>query len=401
MGDFHQTGVVSTLHRLGAPNTERLEAELEAFSQVRPIALILPVTYQDLIAPACEEIFHGLVDVPYVHDVIVTLGGTTRKEDFEEAKRRAAVLPGATVVWSSGTRMDALLNQLEESDLPVGADGKGRSVWLATGYVLAKGECQVIALHDCDIVNYSRELLARLCYPVTNPSLDYEFCKGYYSRVTDRMYGRVVRLFVTPLIRSFIKMFGYLPFLTYMDSFRYPLAGEFSIVTPLVRINRVPGDWGLEVGTLAEVYRNCALRRICQAELVDNYDHKHQDLSADDPDQGLLKMSIDIAKVFFRTLASEGVVFSDGMFKSLRAAYVRIAQDTSKQYASDAAINSLFFDRHEEALAIEAFTQGLSLAGATFMEDPLGTPQIPNWSRVTSAIPDFLDTLRQAVDQDN
>ena len=31
----------------------------------------------------------------------------------------------------------------------------------------------MIAVHDCDIVSYSRELLARLCYPTANPNLGY------------------------------------------------------------------------------------------------------------------------------------------------------------------------------------------------------------------------------------
>jgi glucosyl-3-phosphoglycerate synthase len=35
------------------------------------------------------------------------------------------------------------------------------------------------------------------------------------------------------------------------------------------------------------------------------------------------------------------------------------------------------------------------------MDDPLYSPLIPSWSRVTSAIPDFLDKLRAAVDADN
>ncbi|MCK7478417.1 MAG: hypothetical protein M0C28_14215 [Candidatus Moduliflexus flocculans] len=42
-------------------------------------------------------------------------------------------------------------------------------------------------------------MLARLFYPVASPHIDYAFCKGYYARVTDRMHGRVTRLFVTPL----------------------------------------------------------------------------------------------------------------------------------------------------------------------------------------------------------
>lgn len=267
--------------------------------------------------------------------------------------------------------------------------------------MLAKGECSVIALHDCDIVNYSRELLGRLCYPCTNPNLDYEFCKGYYSRVSDRMHGRVTRLFVVPIIRSLIGILGYLPFLEYLNSFRYPLAGEFSMITDIARVNRVPGDWGLEVGTLAEVYRNCSPRRICQSELCENYEHKHQPLSPDDPSKGLLKMSIDIGKVIFRTLASEGVVFSEAFFKTLISSYLRNAQETVKRYHDDALINKLKFDTHSEVTAVEAFTRGIEISGRTFLEDPLGAPQIPNWSRVTSAIPDFLDLLLETIQEDN
>ena len=87
----------------------------------------------------------------------------------------------------------------------------------------------------------------------------------------------------------------------------------------LARVNKIPGDWGLEVGVLAEVYRNCSVRRVCQIDIADNYEHKHQALSTDDASKGLLKMCIDISKSIFRTLASEGIIFSDGAFKSLIA----------------------------------------------------------------------------------
>jgi len=69
---------------------------------------------------------------------------------------------------------------------------------MAFGYVLANEKSKVIVLHDCDILSYDREFLARLCYAVVNPNLGYEFCKGYYARVTNKMHGRVTRLFVTP-----------------------------------------------------------------------------------------------------------------------------------------------------------------------------------------------------------
>ncbi|GAB4352643.1 MAG: cell wall biogenesis glycosyltransferase [Candidatus Abyssubacteria bacterium] len=402
MTDFYQTGIVSTLHRLGQPKLEELERELARISRQRPIALVLPVTYADLHAPACKNIFRELRNVKYISEFIVTLGMVNTHEQFEQAKKLVAVLPeNRALIWCNGPRMKKLYKLLEKHELKVGPDGKGRSAWTAYGYVIAKGECWVIALHDCDIVSYSRELLARLCYPCTNPDMDYEFCKGFYSRVTDRMHGRVTRLYVVPIVRALINILGYLPFLEYLNSFRYPLAGEFSMITDIARINRVPGDWGLEVGTLAEVYRNCSMRRICQSDLCENYEHKHQPLSPTDPGKGLLKMSIDIGKVLFRTLASEGVVFSEPFFRTLVASYLRIAHDTIKRYQDDAMINKLKFDLHSEVTAVEAFTRGIELAGRTFLDDPLGAPQIPNWSRVTSAVPDFLDMLLDTVRQDN
>jgi glucosyl-3-phosphoglycerate synthase len=152
---------------------------------------------------------------------------------------------------------------------------------------------------------------------------------------------------------------------------------------------------------LAEIYRNCTLSGICQADLADNYEHKHQDLSADDASRGLMKMTADIAKSLFRTLAGEGVVFSEGFFKSLSTTYVKQAQDAIKHYQDDALINSLLFDRHEEATAMEAFAGSIQLAGDQTLEDPLGIPLIPNWSRVLSALPDVFDQLLEAVEQDN
>jgi len=95
------------------------------------------------------------------------------------------------------------------------------------------------------------------------------------------------------------------------------------------------------------------------------------------------------------------VVFSEGFFKTLRTTYVRQAQDAIKRYHDDAIINSLSFDRHEEAVAVEAFADSIKIAGEQTLEDPLGIPLIPNWSRVVSALPDFFDLLLEAVDEDN
>jgi glucosyl-3-phosphoglycerate synthase len=112
-------------------------------------------------------------------------------------------------------------------------------------------------------------------------------------------------------------------------------------------------------------------------------------------------MAVDICKSLFRTLASEGIVFSDGFFRSLFPTYVRTAQDILKRYEDDAAINGLFFDRHEESLAVDTFTQGIKKAAESITEDPLGAPLIASWDRVISAIPDILEKIRGAVEEDN
>jgi len=401
MSDFYQTGVVATLHRLGRLNIEKLESELSWYAQERPIALVLPSLYSELHGDALKGIILELKEVKYIKEIVVTLGPAT-KEEFRIARKFFSALPQKTsIIWNSGPRLAELYKSVESEGLPIGEPGKGRSAWMAYGYILSQQEFHVIVLHDCDILSYSRNMLARLCYPVTNPSLDYDFCKGFYSRVTDRLHGRATRLLVTPLIRSLHKIIGYHPLLVFFDSFRYPLAGEFSMDIDMARINKIPGDWGLEVGVLAEIYRNTSLKRVCQVDIAGNYEHKHQVLSPDDATKGLHKMCVDICKSIFRTLASEGIVFSDGFFKTLVATYVRTAQDMLKRYEDDAAINGLFFDRHQESLAVDTFTNAIKKAAEIITEDPLGVPLIASWDLVTSAIPDVLVKIRKAVEEDN
>lgn len=401
MGDFYQTGVIATFHRLGEPKLEKIENELKAFSKSRAIALVLPSIYDELQGEALPRIIDELKKVRYLRQIVVTLGRTDA-DQFNHAREFFGVLPQEVkLVWNDGPRVQELYTLLETNGLSAGADGKGRSVWMAFGYVLAQAQSDVIALHDCDITTYGRELLARLVYPVASPNLAYEFCKGYYNRVTDRMHGRVTRLLVTPLLRALKTIVGPLPYLNFMDSFRYALAGEFALVTDLARVIRIPGDWGLEVGLLSEVFRNVTVRRVCQVDIVAQYDHKHQALSADDPQKGLLKMCIDITKALFRNLANEGVVLSEGVLRTLQVHYLRMAQDTLKRYEDDAAINGLIFDRHAESAAVDAFTNGIREAAEIFQKDPFGAPLISNWNRVTSAIPDFLERLQAAVEDDN
>jgi glucosyl-3-phosphoglycerate synthase len=207
-------------------------------------------------------------------------------------------------------------------------------------------------------------------------------------------------LLVAPLIRALRSLVGHDHFLRYLDSFRYPLAGEFAVTANLARSNRIPSDWGLEVGTLAEVFRNTSAKRVCQVDLCCLYEHKHQSLSLDDPEKGLMKMATDILTTIFRTLASRGVVMQAGHFITLRSAFLRSAQDAIRQYHADALINGLKFDRNAEEQAVEGFAERITAAGDMFQSDPSGGEAIPNWTRVLTAFPDFPRRLRLAVKAD-
>ena len=401
MSDFFQNGEIATFHRLRDRDLLELEGELEEAARHCPISLVLPFIPVELQGPGLARIVEELRHVKYLKNIIVTIGRANAK-DFKAAKKFFSVLPQKpSLIWCTGPRIENLYGLLAENGIDVGEDGKGRSAWTAYGYILAREDSHVIALHDCDIVTYNRDLLARLCYPVANPNIDFEFCKGYYSRVTDQMHGRVTRIFVTPLVRALKNTLGPNQFLDYLDSFRYILAGEFSMDTDLARRIRIPGDWGIEVGVLAEVHRNCAIRRICQVDLLDNYEHKHQPLTLDDPNKGLLKMGTDIAKCIFRTMASMGYTLTNEFFISLRSSYLRVAQDFIARYEYDSLINGLNYDRHAEGSAAEAFVRCIMSAGQQFLETPVETPYIPNWNRVASAVPGIFELLMSTVEQDD
>lgn len=400
MSDFFQNGVIATFHRLGELQLPKLEKDLKEFSSTNPIGLVLPSLYREYASGALPNIMNHLKKEKYLKEIVLCLDAADQKQ-FKQVKKAFADRKNFNIIWNDGPRMKKLYQLLEDNKLHPGGRGKGRAVWIALGYVLARGKSRVIALHDCDIVNYSRGLIARLCYPVANIHSEYEFCKGYYSRYTKQLYGRVTRLFFTPFINALEKILGYLPFLVFMDSFRYALSGEIALRRDLALAMRIPSDWGLEVGTLAEVYRNMALNRICQVDIADTYEHKHQELIPDDPDRGILKMSIDIAKSVFRTLATEGVQFSEGFFKTLNNIYLKIAQEAVVRYENDAAINHLSFDRHSELGCVDAFAVGIKLAGEMFWESPSKSNLLPNWHRVSAAVPGFFSLMRKAVAEDN
>lgn len=401
MSDFFQNGIITTLHNLSDRPIEALEAELTAFSEQRPMALVLPCLYSELATPALEKIVTELAQVPYLKEIIIGLDQADERQ-YQHALEYFSVLPQSHhVLWNDGPRMRAIQSKLSAEGLEPGARGKGCNVWYCFGYVQALGNTEAVALHDCDITTYDRSLLARLIYPVANPQFAYEFCKGYYARLgSQKLNGRVSRLLVSPLIRTMKNLSDGHPYLDYLDSFRYPLAGEFAMRADVLTDLRIPSDWGLEVGILSEMYRNYSTNRLCQVEIADNYDHKHQSLSAEDASQGLSRMSLDITKALFKKLATYGVVFDPGSVRTAKACYYRIALDLIESYANDAVINGLTLDRHAEEQAVELFASNILKAGEAFLEGGEESPFIPSWNRVTSVYRDVFADLLDAVAED-
>jgi glucosyl-3-phosphoglycerate synthase len=402
MADFYQNGTVTTLHNLAQREPADMAAELLTFSKKRPLGLILPSLFSELEGKALPDIINKLKGVEYLSEIVIGLD----RADIDQYKHALSFfgqLPQHhRVLWNDGPRLQAIDAKLQALGLAPKELGKGRNVWYCMGYILSSGKAESIALHDCDILTYERELLDRLLYPVANPMFNYEFAKGFYARVAGgKINGRVSRLLVTPLIKALKKTVGHCDYLEYMDSFLYPLAGEFSFRRDVLSDIRIPSDWGLEIGVLSEMYRNYSPNRICQVDIAATYDHKHQDLSLDNSDGGLSKMSIDISKSFIRKLATQGETFTAEKFRTLKATYYRIALDYVETYRNDAMMNGLTLDIHNEEKAVEMFAQNILTAGNTFLDQPMDTPFIPSWNRVVSAIPDILSQLKEAVELDN
>ena len=402
IADFYQNGIVATLHNFSNRNYDELEKELIEFSEFRPITLILPSLFSELKGEALPKIIKEISKVKFLKNIVIGLDQANESQ-FKEAKKFFSILPQKhDILWNDGPNLKKLDQQLADHNLAPQELGKGRNVWYCMGYILSLGDTEAIALHDCDIITYDRNLLARLVYPVANPRFNFDFCKGYYPRVSKKkVRGRVARLLVTPLLRALEKTIGFKEYISFIDSFRYPLAGEFSFRRRVLKDIRIPYDWGLEIGVLSEMFRNYAGNRLCQVDIAENYDHKHQNISIDDNSKGLSKMSIDITKAVIRKLASQGETFSMSIFRSLKATYYREALDFVQIYKKDALMNKYEIDVHEEETAVELFAKNIMIAGEVFLDSPMESPNIPTWNRIDTAIPTFLENLKNAVKKDN
>jgi len=391
---------ITTLHSLCVDDKKLMKSVHDATTE-RPVSIVMPMLYREIKSDALGNIIKHLNKCDYLKEIVVPLAAKDEQE-FKHVKRFFSELKiPKLIMWCNGPKIEKLLNELKSEGLNLSRyRGKGRDVWLALG--IASLRSYAIALHDADIQGYNEMIPTRLLYPIVEPELDFKFNKGYYARVNlekNIMYGRVFRLFLHPLMKSLVDEIGFEPdFVRFLRSFRYPISGEFAMTSDLARDVDIPGDWGIEIGVMAEMYRNVARKRICQTDLG-FYDHKHQRIGSDTG--GLTKMTSDIFKTLLRVLIEEDQIqVSRERLISIRVLYQRNAQDSIRKYHADAHFNNLKYDRHAEETMAEKFSRQIMNAGLSYMRRPVGA-RIPDWLRTISARKKIREQLLDIVIADN
>ena len=366
MPDFFQHFRLPTLHHLAESDLAAREAELADWAKTKPIALLLPALYAEFEKPALQRMLRQIAEVPYISEVILTVNRATASQ-IKTARARCAEWLGSkpfTLLWNDGPALKAVHKELEAHGAPPYRAGKGSNIWMGIAYLTARGEHRIVASHDTDILSYERGLLWRLCYPVAHPDMPYRFAKGYYGRVGDRLYGRVTRLLVFPLIHAFMDVQGRTPLLEHLEGFRYPLSGEFCADLETLGSFGMPRGWGLEMCLLCEVFKHLATHELCQVDLGFNFEHRHRSVSNSPAANAVLTGLVASATEVASTLAAH-VAAGDSAEENARllnaviTRYRQIALQWVPRYQHDALLNGLRYDLADEQRAVHVFTAAL------------------------------------------
>jgi glucosyl-3-phosphoglycerate synthase len=324
---------VTTLHDFG---------DAAPAAPVERAAVVVPMTEREYAGLAAERVLSALERVDPGR-VVVPLRAPAERADTFVDWLRDYDLP-LTVLWCDGPRVETLL---ADANLD-GARGKGRDVWLALGAALA-GDESFFVFHDADTKTYDATYVPRLLFPLAH---DHAFSKGYYARVENRrLYGRLFRLFYTPLVRTLADTHD-APVLDYLGAFRYALAGEFAATRALASRLRMQRSWGLEVGTLADAFGHAGFERSAQVDLG-AYEHDHRSVSGP---TGLSDMSRAVGQALFTAVEEHGVTPA---YESLPARYRKIATDLVRAYGTDAAFNGFDYPADEERSQVDRYAEAV------------------------------------------
>ncbi len=358
MGDFW-SGEITTFQRLVSGPPGRLAAGLGPGSGARRVTLLLPCHARELGTEAFARVLAALREMKWLHRIVMGLDQAGESENAWLQERCAGL---AEVLWLDGPEWK---RRVAELPFEIPPSGKGRNVWLSMGYVLEDSQTEVIAMHDCDIETYDAELLARLVYPVARPGYGMEFSKGYYARFSDRLHGRLTRLLFQPLVQALRERFPTEARWHFLRGFRYPLAGEVAMTAEVARSLRVHAGWGLETAMLAEVHELLPASAVCQVDLCDRYDHRHQPLES-----GLREPAQEVAQMLLSMVQEWPSDFE------IVDAYTRQAEIAKACGQGLAAFNGLTSAVEDENAAIALFTAAVRRVSQTHRAP---VPLLPAW----------------------
>lgn len=354
---------ITTLHNL----TDAVPAMPDGDS-----AVVVPIAGEREDAVTPTHVFDALATVG-PHEVIVPLRGPHEvAAAFERWVEGFDV--DVTVVWCNAPTVTPVLdaNGLD------GRMGKGRDVWLGLG--LAASRADYVAVHDADASTYSEAHVPRLLAPLEH---GHAFAKGYYARIEDgRLYGRLARLFVAPLLRALSAEFQD-PLLSYLSAFRYPLSGEFAVTAEVARSVRAQRAWGLEIGMLGEAYDAVGEAGTAQVDLG-MHRHDHRPVGGRG---GLSTMAGEVGAALFRILDDHGL---SPAYEDLSGEYRDAAEALIRQYGTDAAVNGLDYDPDDERSQVAAYADSIVPPGPD--------TRLPPWRDTDLSPTAALDASREALE---
>ena len=378
MADFHQQGPITTLHRLteGA-NTQALSFVSQP-SVGSGVALVLPCLISELEGSALPEIIRQVSSLRWLGRVIIGVDGANA-DSFKAAQALFASLPQqTTVIWNDSEKMVSFDQNIGLS----AGTGKGRNLWRCFGAAASYQDVHTIVVHDADISTYESSFVARLAHPIVDDQMGFDFVKGFYPRFDHQgLNGRVTRLLVGPLLDSLASSDPSHPGIRYLQSFRYPLAGEFAARASLTSSITIPEHWGVDISLLAKVHSLGV--RVAQTDLTDRYDHKHQILSLEDRESGLHRMAREIISTLVSMSRPAKIDASDFDSRLDHAVFT---------HRSNAISNDIPINSDTENSAAQLFSK-------LVREDqtPL-PPDLPSWKQLSTDFPNCIQDLMAAVE---
>jgi glucosyl-3-phosphoglycerate synthase len=342
---------------------------LSQYTHWKKPVLIIPALASEFTdadnRPVFENIVSELKGATYLSDIILGLDAATKDDVLllQDIVAEAG-LHNVLIQWNDGPHFGQLYEMLESHGIDLSLRGKGRNVFLSFGVAIALSATSV-GLIDADIRTFRCAQLDRLFYPVE--IFNYQFAKAYYARTDgQQFFGRVKRLLVDPLLIALKRKFTdtgddkMLRIIDFLLLFNYQLSGEVVIDIELLKRMKYSLNWGVEILTLIEAYRKA--NQIAQVEFTKgHFDHKHQKISASDPNKGLHRMSSDIITTLLNALiVEEGLEVSSHFFRDLAMTYQSVAEELIKKYAENARINGFYYNRdQEESFVNEVLTDAI------------------------------------------